>query len=142
AALITLVSAPLVAQTPEPDTRAEVLAQAQAEKSTELHPYVPTKAEHYIDYAEQILTTGMKFHPFFTSAYSGGGFTVGPGYRAYVGSSNSLDVRGSITPSGYKRIEGEFLAPRLFDRRGVLSVIAGWREATQVGYYGLGTDTV
>jgi len=141
ASLAVLLSAPLRAQTPEPDTRAAVLAQEQAEKAKELHPYVPGKAEYYIDYAEQVLTTGMKFHPFFNSAYSGGGFTVGAGYRAYVGSYNSLDVRGSITPSGYKRIEGEFLAPRLFDRRGVLSVIAGWREATQVGFYGLGTET-
>lgn len=140
--VVTLLAAPLAAQTPEPDTRAAIVAQAQAEKARELHPYVPGKAEHYIDYAEQILTTGMKFHPFFTSAYSGGGFTVGAGYRAYAGSYNSLDVRGSITPSGYKRIEGEFLAPRLFDRRGVLSVVAGWREATQVGFYGVGAGTV
>ncbi len=47
--------------------------------------------------------------------------------------------RGSITFSNYKRIEAEYRAPRLFDRRGVLSVIGGWREATQVGFFGLGT---
>jgi len=141
AALVALMNAPVAAQTPEPDTRAGLLAQEQAQKATELHPYVPGKAEHYIDYAEQILTTGLKFHPFFTSAYSGGGFTVGAGYRTFVGSYNSVDVRGSITPSGYKRVEAEFLAPRLFDRRGVLSVVGGWREATQVGFYGLGTAT-
>ena len=63
--------------------------------------------------SENILTTGLKFHPFFQSAYSGGGFTVGAGYRTYVGPYSSLDVRGSITPTGYKRIEGEFLADRL-----------------------------
>ena len=45
----------------------------------------------------------------------------------------------AITFSGYKRIEAEFLAPRLFNRRGVLSVIGGWREATTVGFYGIGT---
>jgi outer membrane protein assembly factor BamA len=140
--IVVLLAAPLAAQTPEPDTRAAVLAQAQAEKAKQLHPYVPGKAEHYIDYAEQILTTGLKFHPFFQSAYSGGGFTLGAGYRAYVGAYNSVDVRGSITLSGYKRVEAEFLAPRLFDRRGVLSVVAGWREATQVGFYGIGTETV
>ena len=64
---------------------------------------------------------------------------VGAGYRRYVGPYNTLDVRGSITLLGYKRIEAEFLAPRLFNRRGVLSVIGGWREATQVGFYGTGT---
>jgi hypothetical protein len=141
ASLVALLPTPVRAQAPEPDTRAGLVAQAQAQKSTELHPYVPTKAEQYIDYAENILTTGLKFHPFFQSAYSGGGFTVGAGYRTYVGPYSSVDVRGSITPSGYKRIEGEFVAPRLFERRGVLSVIGGWREATQVGFYGLGTAT-
>ena len=35
--------------------------------------------------------------------------------------------------------EAEFLAPRLFDRRGTFSVLGGWREATQVGFYGIGT---
>ena len=52
---------------------------------------------------------------------------------------NTMDLRGSYTPAGYKLVETEFVAPRLFDRRGVLSVIGGWREATQVGFYGTGT---
>ena len=29
----------------------------------------------------------------------------------------------------------------MFNRRGQLSVLGGWREATQVGFYGIGTDT-
>jgi hypothetical protein len=51
---------------------------------------------------------------------------------------NTLDVRGSITFIGYKRLEAEFIAPELFNRRGHLSVLGGWREATQVGFYGFG----
>ena len=54
---------------------------------------------------------------------------------------NLLDVRGSYTVAGYKRAEAEFVAPRLFHRRGTLSLLGGWREATQVGFYGLGMDT-
>ena len=50
-------------------------------------------------------------------------------------------MRGSYTIKGYKRAEAEFTAPRLFHRRGALSVLGGWREATQVGFYGLGKDT-
>ena len=42
---------------------------------------------------------------------------------------------------GYKRAEVEFVAPRLFNRRAHLSVLGGWREATQVGFYGIGTNT-
>jgi Omp85 superfamily domain len=137
--IVLLLAASASAQTPDPDTRTSMLERAQAEKATQLYPYVPNRVEKYLGQAETILTTALKWHPFFDSAYSGGGFTLGAGYRRYVSSYNTVDVRGSITFSGYKRIEGEFLAPRLFDRRGVLSVIGGWREATQVGYYGTGT---
>ena len=63
------------------------------------------------------------------------------GYLTHVGSYNTLDLRGSYTPSGYLRLESEFRAPRLFDRRGTLSVLGGWREATQVGFYGVGGST-
>jgi Omp85 superfamily domain len=124
------------------DTREAEIAKAKAEKAKALHPYVPSKAETYIDRAENLLLTGgLHWHPFFDSAYAGGGFTLGAGYRRFVSSYNTVDLRGSITFSGYKRIEAEFLAPRLFDRRGVLSVIGGWREATQVGFYGIGTGS-
>src|SRR5215217_615093 len=135
-----LLAVPAHAQdTTDPATRAAVLEQAQADKAKELHPYVPNKAEKYLNYAETTLSTQLAFHPYFDSAYSGGGFTLGAGYRSSVGDYNSVDVRGSLTFSGYKRIESEFLAPRLFHRQGMLSLIGGWREATQVGYYGSGT---
>jgi len=82
---------------------------------------------------------GLAWHAFFDSAYQGGGFTLGAGYLKHVGSYNTLDMRGSITFANYQRLEAEYRAPRLFDRRGVLSVIGGWRQATQVGFFGLGT---
>jgi hypothetical protein len=33
------------------------------------------------------------------------------------------------------------VSPQLFHRRGKLSVMGGWREATQVGFFGTGTST-
>jgi outer membrane protein assembly factor BamA len=66
---------------------------------------------------------------------------LGAGYLLHVGNYNSVDVRGSYTFSGYKRIETEYRAPRLFGRRATLSVLGGWREATQVGFYGTGNDS-
>jgi hypothetical protein len=59
----------------------------------------------------------------------------------YIGAYNTIDVRGSLTFKGYKRVEAEYLAPRLLARQATLSIIGGWREATQVGYYGLGNNT-
>jgi len=139
AVALIAIAARATAQDDGAESRATSIEQAQAEKAARLHPYVPNKAEKYFNYAESILSNGLTIHPFFESAYSGGGFTVGAGYLSHVGSYNTLDVRGSITPSGYKRIESEFVAPRLFNRRAMLSLLGGWREATRVGYYGLGT---
>ena len=123
------------------DTRSGRLTAQQLEKSTRLKPYEPKKAEKWVKTLEEQLITGaVHWHPFFQSAYAGGGFTIGAGYLSHVGSYNTLDLRGSYTPSGYIRLEGEYRAARLFDRRGTLSLLTGWREATQVAFYGVGTD--
>jgi outer membrane protein assembly factor BamA len=128
------------AQPAEPETRAEAIAAEQAAKLLVVKPYAPNRAEAILEMVEeQFLTGNMKWHPFFDNAYQGGGFTLGAGYLQRVGTYDTLDLRGSITFSNYKRIEAEFRAPRLFNRRGVLSVLGGWREATQVGFFGLGT---
>jgi hypothetical protein len=141
--LLLAVAAPQLARAQpagEPGTRAELIAQAHAEKAAQLHPYEPNRAEELVKWLEeQFLLGAANWHPFFESAYSGGGFTLGAGYLAHLSPYNTLDVRGSYTFSGYKRIEAEFRAPRLFARRGVLSIVGGWREATQVGFYGFGT---
>jgi hypothetical protein len=140
---------PPSAQTPAPDqetpqatTRDQAIEQSQAEKAAKLHPYEPNQAEKIFSRVDTILGGGqLRWHPWFTSAYSGGGFTLGVGRVNYFGGYNTLDIRGSYTITNYKRVEAEFVAPRLFHRRGNLSLLGGWREATQVGFYGLGTNT-
>jgi len=123
-----------------PTSRAAAIEQAQATKATVLRPFEPGQAEAIMDRVENLLTPGnLRVHPFFQSAYAGGGFTLGAGYLTHVSSYNVLDVRGSFTFSGYKRVEAAFIAPRLFDRRGTLTALGGWREATQVGFYGIGS---
>jgi hypothetical protein len=126
----------------EPATREAAIEEAQGEKVNTLHPYVPGKVEGVLNRVEEILTNGSpRWHPFFESAYYGGGFTLGAGYAHHVSPYNLLDVRGSYTILGYKRIETELSAPRLFHRRGSLSLLGGWREATQAAFYGIGMDT-
>ena len=126
-------------QDPDPSTRTGALEQAQAEKVKSLTPQEPEKFERLTARAEAMLTRGGNhWYPFFENSYSGGGFPFGAGYSWFVGPYRTLDVRGSITPSGYTRAEAEFLNPRIFNRRGTLSVIGGWGEATEVPFYGLG----
>jgi hypothetical protein len=125
---------------PAEETRSGQIAAEQGEKAKALKPYAPNKAERWVKELEETFLSGQfRWHPFFESAYRGGGFTLGAGYLTPVGDYETVDVRGSWTPAGYLRFESEFRAPRLFDRRGTLSVIGGWRKATEVGYYGLGT---
>jgi len=123
-------------------SRTELIEQAEQAKAEALKPARAGKAEEYVARISDVFLSGqMHWHAFWQNAYSGGGFTVGAGYQRYVSSYNMIDFRGSITPSGYKRLETEFLAPGLFKRRGTLSVIGGWREATAVNFFGLGQNT-
>ncbi len=123
-------------------SRVAMIETAQAQKAAGLTPAKPGRAEAYVARISDAFLGGqMHWHTFFDSAYSGGGFTLGAGYTQFVSPYNTVDVRGSITFSGYKRIETEFIAPGLFGRRGTLNAIGGWREATQVGFYGFGTSS-
>jgi len=136
---LSMASASGLASAQEAESREALIEQAQAAKAAVLQPAEPDKVEQYvtrISYA--LLGDHSYWHPFWQSAYSGGGFTLGAGYMHYVSPYNTLDVRGSITFSGYKRIEAEFVEPELFGRRGRLSMLGGWREATEVGFYGFG----
>jgi hypothetical protein len=132
----------LLAQQPEPTTREGEIEKAQVEKARIAQPFVVPKAERVAAKIEGILTnTTTKWHPFFENAGPGGGFPFGIGYNSYVGPYSTIDVRGSYTITGYKRAEIEYVAPRLFNRRGKLALLGGWREATQVGYFGTGMQS-
>jgi len=140
-AIAALVSAShdALAQAPDPSTRTGALEQAQAEKVKALTPQEPKKFERLTGRAEAMLTRGGNhWYPYFENSYTGGGFPFGAGYSWFLNGYSTMDVRGSITPKGYTLAEAEFLNPRIFNRRGTLSMIGGWREATEVPFYGLG----
>jgi hypothetical protein len=131
----------VVAQAQEP-SRTGLIEQLQAEKVKTLHPYPVTKGERIMNKVEDVTVNGgLHWHPFFENAYNGGGFALGAGYMHHVSPYNLIDVRGSYSIRAYKRAEVEFMAPRMFERRGTLSFLAGYREAAQVGYYGTGNDS-
>lgn len=130
------------AQQAEPTTREGAIAQAQAEKAKTLKPYIPNKGERIAGKLENLLSGEVRgFHPVLESAYSGGGFALGPGYLKHVSAFNFIDMRASYSLSNYKLAEIEFKAPRIFHRRGELSLLGGYREATQVKFYGTGNDS-
>ena len=130
----------------EPGTRtsrAAAIEQAQAAKAAHLTPAAPGKAEAYVTRISDTFLSGQTALA-RVLAERVLGRRLHARRRLHAATSaptTSLDVRGSFTFSGYKRIETEFIAPELFARRGPLSVLGGWREATQVGFYGLGQNT-
>ena len=133
---------PVAAQEQDSDTRQSVVEAAQAEKVKVLHPYVPTSFEGLMVRLQDILDyRTVKWHPFFGSAAHGSGLPIGIGYVQHVSPFNFVDLRGSYSTYGYKLAEAEFVAPRLFKRRGQLSVVGGWKNATQVGFFGMGPDS-
>ena len=85
-------------QTSTASTRQAAIEAEQAAKVPNLRPYEPKGAERYFATLDKLLQgSGLAWHPFFESAYSGGGFTLGAGRSFYVSSYNTLDFRGSYT---------------------------------------------
>jgi hypothetical protein len=129
-------------QAPDPQARQTVVENAAAEKAKVLQPYEVTPAEKIITKIERRFTNQtIRWHPYLQNAYRGGGFAAGAGYMFHTSSYSTLDVRGSYSIRSYKLAEAEFISPRLFDRRGELTVLGGWRDATEVGFYGTGMHT-
>jgi len=142
AAMLAGGAVPARAQETGANTREALIEQEQAAKETQLHPYEPKKIEQFMNRFEYVMSQGgQRWHPYFRSAYSGGGFTLGVGRAFHVSPYNLVDFRGSYTVKHFTRLEAEFLAPRMFHRRGWLSVVGGWRDAPEARFYGLGMNT-
>jgi hypothetical protein len=124
------------------ETREAAIAAEQREKATRLAPYKTHWAEDLLLTVRQtIIEQPSGWYPYFGSVYSGGGFTVGAGYRQFTGDRTHWSVAGLISPKGYKLIEASALSPGLWSGRLDLHGSAGWRDATQVAYHGLGIDS-
>jgi hypothetical protein len=124
------------------ETRADTIAAAQAAKAQQLQPYVPSKAERIAaDVQRRLFATPNGFYPWFDSVYSGGGFTLGGGYRRFYGDRTRWDVRGLYSAKGYKLVELVTNSIGLENGRIDLAAVGGWRDATQVAFYGVGGDT-
>jgi hypothetical protein len=124
------------------DTREAEIAAAQKEKAANLRP-------HQRHWAEELLLNARKtiveqpsgFYPYFESVYSGGGFTLGEGYRRFTGDRTHWSIAGLYSVKNYKLIEAAENSPGHWSGRLDVRAIAGWRDATEVAYHGLGIDS-
>jgi hypothetical protein len=133
-----VAAAPAFAQ----ETRSDDIAAAQAAKARQLEPYAPGKAERIaLDAKRLLLETPSGFYPWFDSVYSGGGFTLGGGYRRFYGDRTFWDARGLYSLKDYKLAEVATRSLGLDRGRVDLHAFGGWRDATQVAFYGVGGDS-
>jgi len=138
--VVCLLLAPSLASAQ--DTREAEIAALQREKAAHLAPHRPHRAEELLLQVRQTLIEQPSgFYPYFASVYSGGGFTLGEGYRRYTGDRTHWSIAGLYSIKGYKLIEATEVSPGHFSGRLDLHATAGWRDATQVAYHGLGIDS-
>ena len=82
------------------DSRAAIIEAEQAAKARTLAPYVTTGAEKVIvTLQRKFLEDPSGFYPYFASVYSGGGFTLGAGYRQLLRRSDARGSRRACTRS-------------------------------------------
>jgi hypothetical protein len=137
-ALIAADGDPAVAQ----DSRATTVEAEQAEKAKTLQPYVPAGVERKIlQLKHEFLEEPSGFYPYFGSVYSGGGFTLGAGYRLFYGDRTHADVKGLYSLKSYKLVEVSTDSWGQAGGRVDLHARAGWRDATQIPFHGMGTDS-
>ena len=94
-AVCVLVCVPAWAEAQQ--TRADEIAAEQARKAAELKPYQPSTAERWVTKTHRnLIELPSGLYPYFDSVYSGGGFTLGAGYREYYGDRTHVDLKGCI----------------------------------------------
>jgi hypothetical protein len=127
------------------ESREDSIAQQQEEKSKNLQPEEQDRVEQFIAKMTEggwfFSTTPRGLYPYFDSVYSGGGFTLGAGYRKYVGDYAFAEVRGLYSLKGYKRFELRMAFPNHAGGLVDFDATGGWMDATQIAYYGLGIDS-
>ena len=124
------------------ETREDEIAAAQREKAADLSPHRPHWAEEMLLHARQTLVEQPSgFYPYFASVYSGGGFTLGEGYRHYTGDRTHWSIAGLYSAKNYKLIEASESSLGHWSGRLDLLANAGWRDATEVAYHGIGIDS-
>src|SRR5215204_92146 len=116
---VTLANAPSAAAQ---ESRADAIAREQEAKERTIHPYTPTRAEKLVEQIEEgqwLLSPNPRgFYPYFGSIYPGTGFTLGAGYRKYVGYESHVDVRALYAFSNSTLFEATFVSQPLRRTRG------------------------
>ena len=121
------------------ETRAEVIAARQAEKSKTAGPYQPSGFEKAMArFEENYVSPPNGFYPEFGRVSQGGGFSAGVGFRRFFGPAAVFDIRGIYSIKQYRQFEAAIRTPWHGRGRVVFEGVGGYLDAPQAGYFGLG----
>ena len=124
------------------ETRAEEIEKKQADKAATAKPYVPNKFEAIMNRLEENFASPPSgFFPAFGSVYPGGGLTLGGGYRHFYARQAVFDITGFYSLKNYKKIEIGTRTPWHMRGPWTVGLRAGWLDAPQIGFYGIGMGT-
>lgn len=139
--------APALAQEPEAETRAELLARLREEKAQTLGPYEPTRIEKTLLYIEQHriverLTIADGWYPRIGGLTTGSGFAAGAGYRKHLVDERwFLNVSGALSTKAYKALDAQVMYPRVWHNRIEIWNNVRWRDFPQEDFFGTGSDS-
>ncbi len=142
AAATMLVVPPGLAMAQE--TRTEIIRQEQADKLRTVTPPELNRAERIVNRLEDWgLLTGEPrgVYPLLDSVYPGGGFAAGLGARKPFGDDGAIGVIGAYSINSFWRAQTDVTLPSFASRRGRVSLTAGYLDAPDVKYYGIGQDS-
>ena len=135
-------AAPLLAQTEQPETRADALGDARDAK--ELEPYRPNFLEKLMSYLEERPLFGRDgVYPKLGSLTTGSGFAFGAGYRtrAPFRRYGTLDVWTAGSATKYFAAEARATFPTLAGGRLYAEGYASRRSYPMERFFGLGPDS-
>ena len=134
--LFVLLASPASAQ----QSRAEEIAQQQAEKSRQLRPNTPGGMERVLDWFEDHFNDPNTAFLTFGGIYPSGGFAPGVAVRRAFGHAR-LNTGGAFSVRSYKLVHASLRFPELAGEKLDVETRARWMDATQVPFYGLGNDS-
>lgn len=125
------------------ETRAEEIARKQQEKAARLTTYEPGRFERIMDRLEQNFADPPSgIYPTAGRVYAGGGLSLGAGYRYFFARNAVVDLSGLYSVKNYKLVELAVRRPWTMNGRVNVAARAGWLDAPQVGYFGLGMGSL
>jgi hypothetical protein len=126
------------------ETRTEIIRQEQADKLLTVTPPEPNRAEKIVSRLEGWgLLTGEPrgVYPLVDSVYPGGGFAAGLGARKPFADDGAISAIGAYSINSFWRAQTDVTLPSFASNRGRVSLTAGYLNAPDVAYYGIGQDS-